>query len=279
MKKFFVIALIAVFGTALFFACEKEDKNVNTNSCSSVLPYDEETISYEDYISILEQSTGINIKQLSQLPEIEKFANKKRDLIDHLSQYCPEKAEITSEDLQKIHYYNSIIQNAYNNGNENTAWIYLDSLCRVCVLLDNFMIEEDLDDYYIPSSDLNIQIPATQIKNDIAYCSAIKESISQIEPSFNNLTENEKDAVVAAALYSNISNKLSKEGQGLSCEQKARAKFVANVAIATVAYTVAAAGCSGSNFFVLICEGAAFAAYMDAVSTQKELLDLRLKNC
>lgn len=276
MKNYLLIFTIISIG--IFSACEKNsyDKNLHDKPYS-FFNFNDSLMTYENYVDTLETMYGISFESLSNIDEVSIFVNRKTKTLQRLLNSFNSKS-YNDLNTTKIKNLASMVQFYYNNGNDDLTWIYLDSLCTSCQAMDNFMIDEGLDECYIPSSDIYINIPNGQMQNDITSIGLIRDAIIQRHSFIEELSIEEQNALITATIFYNLKKDLAKQ-LSLSCEQIARSKFIANVTAATIAYTVAAAACTGTNVAVLLCEGWAFSIYISEIATQKELLDYRLQEC
>lgn len=288
MKKIIITLVFLLVASFAFQGCEKEKQIKKTENITSANPQqnnladDIDIDAYETYISELSEATGIDIYEASTYESVCKAAKRQEQILD-FAEYNDTKGALTEETVNRIKNLNNAIQEAYEQGNESLAWSLFDELCSICRNIDGFIFSTDENGWevvtYDPSQD-PVLVPVFQMQAIQTEITDIENELYDRNPSYKNLPADTKNELVKATLYVNLTQKNFKEQYDPeACKKSAHRSCAFDLSLATVLYTVAAAGCTGTAFAVGLCEAGAYAAYMTSVATTVQLYHARIQLC
>ena len=105
----------------------------------------------------------------------------------------------------------------------------------------------------------------------------VVRGVGNENPEFYNLSEDLQEKVLAAAMYQNFLEDEALFGPTTCAGLKAA--LVGRLTAYTAAYIVTAGLCGGTTFAVFVCEGIAYATYVDATVTAINQYKKDIKNC
>ena len=274
MKKIMILALVAIFTGSLFSGCEKEGTSITQNSYIEKKDIDIDT--FEIYVSNLIKETGIDVYSLSNLEELSPIVNRIDKIIDKCIVQNDKNGLNSSEMLQ---YYYDMMTFFYNNGDNISTLIYYDSLCAYCQSVYDFLFDNDLDAYYIPEIDNTLYLPIIQMNTMQAEMNDLYLAISKQSDDFSSISVDKQNEVMKATICINLLREDGKYYSTSDCEKKARRNLVLRLTAYTLAYTAAAALCSGSTIVILACEALAYGTYLSAVSDARTIYNYDMYKC
>jgi len=266
-----LVAVVLVAGMTIFYACKKEETPTNKP------PVENNEKSYEDYVKELIATTGIDIHALSKFKEIKNISCNYSQIDAAINSRAP----INDATVLQINQLKNAIEIAAINEDYNTFFILFEQLCTLSNSLngvtfitneDGFqIIEYDYDEYLYPKYHLAANAKAV---NDII------TTITENYPVFTNLPENTQQEVLASALYLNF---LEEDEDNPLLVPKScsgvKAELVVRLTAYTAAYVLTAGLCTGTAFAIFLCEGLAYAGYVDACASAILSYKADMKNC
>lgn len=275
MKKITILAFLAIFTGLLFSRCEKKETST-TQSSYIEEKKDLEIDTFEIYVSNLIKETGIDIYSLSNLEELSPIVNRIDKIIDRCIVQNEKNGSSSSEMVQ---YYYDRMTFFYNNGDNLSTLLYYDSLCAYCQSVYSFLFDNDLDAYYIPEINNTLYLPIMQMNTMQAEINDLYLAISKQSDDFSSINTDKQNEVMKATICINLFQEDGKYYSVSDCEKKARRNLVLRLTAYTVAYTAAAALCSGSTIAILACEALAYGSYLSAVSDAMTIYNYDMYMC
>lgn len=218
---------------------------------------------FEMHVSNLIKETGIDVYSLSNLEELSPIVNRINKIIDKCIVQNDKNGLSSSEMVQ---YYYDMMTFFYNNGDNLSTLLYYDSLCAYCQSVYAFLFDNDLDAYYIPETDNTLYLPILQMNTMQAELNDLYLAISKQSDDFLSISMDRQQEVMRATICINLLREDGKYYSVSDCEEKARRNLVFRLTAYTLAYTAAAALCTGSTIAILACEAVAYGSYLSAVS-------------
>lgn len=280
MKKIIYLTLVAFFVGFFSTGCEKQEairQNDDYNKPDKAYTYDN-IEEYEQGIDKLINETGIDIYEISLFESTSKIADQIRPVLT--VEIEEEKGGLTTEILNQIEYYESAINEAYNQGNENMTWLLFDSLCALCGSIDGFIISYDENGWISYTYDAEsdpIMIPP-QFHAIPQQVDCLKEDVKGAYTTFSLLSQEKQNEVIIAAIYLNLSKFQNKE-KPQDCKERASRILALDLSATTVLHTARMISCLATGPLLSICEAAAFAMYAATIARQVKLYHDRVKRC
>lgn len=293
MKKFFVIALIAVFGTALFFACEKEDKNVSENQIETYGNLDDILNMSEDeynaYVSDLMEKTGIDIYKLSDIAPVKQLVNSTIASFNYFANENQPKYDLSEEVINRMRELADSIQMYYNLGQEYEALTLYQNFCQICNSIPGFSVNTGNYGVQTISFDGHIvDFPTDYLQAETNQAQAVINGISECYPSYNSLSPSTQVEVLAASLVVKIKEDIAQTKQTSdrdACFQAAREDLAIGLASATAVYEGALLACGAAGASVVAapivpsCVAVASASYGISCATCWWLYKRAIRRC
>jgi hypothetical protein len=275
MKTFFktisLLTLIIVLGIGIFYACKKENKDEQK-------PPTEVLNAFFD-IDELIKTTGIDIYALSKL---EKIQNVSIDM-NSINSMKGAKATLTDELALQITQLKNAIELAAGNEDYNTFFALFEQLCTLTKSINGIKFVLNDDGYQIIEyDDTQYYYPCDALEHNAIVATEILDAVAEEFPAFLTLPEGTQHDVLAASFFLNY---LEEEGidypilAPMDCCTKYGLILAGKLVAYTAMYTTAAALCTGTFVAVLVCEGLAFASYIDASVGAINSYKNSTKNC
>jgi len=189
------------------------------------------------------------------------------------------KISLTPQIVAQIHDLKNAIETANANGDYDTFFTLYEQLYSIVVSLDDFSISTDENGLQIIEyNDKNYHFPYDQLKQDRLMSENLVNSISEAYPQFLTLPYDIQKEIIISSIYLNIEQNLSKDASH-DCRSAAQRELAIRLTAYTVGYTLAAGLCGGTTILIFVCEGLAFAAYIDNCASAIKTYKTTIANC
>ncbi len=276
MKKIITSIAIVVL-SFVSISCNKQNhlSISNPSECQTCDEFD-----YDSYIEQLAKETGIDIVSISCYPIVGEIAKYDKKIIKRHTQ---EKGVMTDSKYRKICNLVERMQIADANNQTDSVLIIYDSLRDRCATIDGFVF--NMDQYGVQEVvfDVNqspVYLPINDMHAQEANMIELFEEISASNDNFNNLSDSQKEEVVAAALYVKLND--SKLTNPSDCIERAGKVLTAEITLYTVAYTSRAASCAIYCFAgpaIAACEALQFGIYIGQCAVAIHRYNETVANC
>jgi len=278
MKKIIIFStalLIAILAT-IFFACKKDNKEEQNSPPLLPTEYSEYGINIDELI----QKTGIDIYKLSKLPTLQEISFDISKCVEKTNA----KVELTDALYAQIQQLRTAVETAAANGNDVAFLTSFEQLCTLTKSINGIKFVSNGDGYTTITYNDNgsiLEYNFPNLKAHVTEGQEILRGVVEEYPEFLNLPENTRIEILTAAVYLNYLEKEGIEDPLLAPQSCAGAKAELAIRLTsyTLAYTVTAGLCCGTTFAVLVCEGLAFAAYIDSSTSAIKSYNKAMKTC
>ena len=271
MKKIIITILTLItITTTIFFACKKSYKDDER-----FVPINNEYSDFAINFDELTKKTGIDIYKLSKLSSIEKFSQDFNKIGTSNS-----KVEINDALYEQIRQLRIAIEAAAANEDYVTFLALSEQLFTITKSITGIKFVTNQNGYIvIEYNDSEYHI--SDVSEHIAEAKELFRGASNEFPEFPDLPYETQQELLTAALYLKY---LTDEGiedpllQPRTCAS-VKAELVIRLTGYTLAYTATAGLCCGSTYAVIVCEGLAFAAYIDSTTSAINSYNKDMKTC